>query len=681
MKVCSFDTETYLIRDRGKATTNVCPRMVCAQYQLWNPDFEDPEKPELYLRTRGVDRFLELLDDEEVIFVALNMAYDLAVMARAVWEERGRNIIPDIFDLYDQNRVYDVANRAKLHDIRRGGRWGSYGLGMLVNRYFGVKLEGKSGEDIWRLRYAELDGVPVDVWPQRAVDYALGDVIWGLRLFRKMDAISPEEFENAAAWWLHLTSIRGLKSDLDWAARIDAYYASEEDEWWGVLRDADMTDGDKLPRDRKQELVAAAWEDIGEDPWETPTGQIKTSKEVFQHLVKKGVEEPLFQAYSNYNRASKFRTTYLEPVFAAGGEPLMPGFDMLKNTGRISGYKPNTQNFPAQLNSREIQRRREDPNCVVGADIRGVFVPRDGYCFVGCDYSAMELVCLSEYYTAHTGRIGKMGQAINDGKDLHSLAASDGLRISYQEAMLRKAVGKSGMEWERACEHVIDEYGVADSDISRWASDGLDEYLRTCEMFARWRQVYKCANFSFPVGANALTFSKQVRARGLEFTNSEGEYVREQWYRAWPEMNEFQMLIQSFATGMNEYVVEYLGPYGQLSGWMQARPSKSTEAANYTFQSLGAMCILLAGYKITHEAYTDEQSPLYGSRPVLCVHDELVLETPIEKAEAVGGRRDENGQLIEEGRLAEAMVAWSEVFLEHIQPSAEAEIMYERWEK
>jgi len=450
---------------------------------------------------------------------------------------------------------------------------------------------------------------------------------------------------------------------------LDAHYAREEEHWFGVLVDNDLTDGDTLPRDKKQELVKAGWAEIGEEPWLTPTEQIKTSREVFDHLEKQGVEEPLFQAYSKYQRASKFRTTYLEPVFDAGEEPIMCSFDTPKNTGRLGSRAPNTQNLPARLNGEERERLKKDPNAVVGPDIRGCFVPREGHSFIACDYVAMELTCLSEYIAVWLGEVKKMGRAINEGKDLHSLAASAGLRISYPEAMFRKALSKGGLAWEEAVEMVCEEYGADESDISRWATDGQSAYMNVAAAFARWREIYKVANFSFPVGAAPKTFAKQVRARGEDFTDAEGEYVHEQWFQAWPEMLEYRDLIASFATGMDSYVLPHLGPYGAKRGWRVSGPSKASQAGNYAFQGLGADCIKLAGYKITREMFEMPDSPLYGSHLVLCIHDELVCETPAAKAKAAAQR------------LSEAMDEWASVFLQHVHPASEAEIMYERLRK
>ena len=53
--------------------------------------------------------------------------------------------------------------------------------------------------------------------------------------------------------------------------------------------------------------------------------------------------------------------------------------------------------------------------------------------------------------------------------------------------------------------------------------------------------------------------------------------------------------------------------------------------ANFHFQSLAAEGALTAFAVASERAYTDRTSALWGTRPLLFVHDEIILESPAHK--------------------------------------------------
>lgn len=94
-------------------------------------------------------------------------------------------------DAYEQGRVHDVFVRQKLLDIAAGcyryeelpnGKWlhHGYNLAQLSKRLTGRKLskpEDEDDTDHWRLRFGELQGMPVELYPKEAYDYALEDAV------------------------------------------------------------------------------------------------------------------------------------------------------------------------------------------------------------------------------------------------------------------------------------------------------------------------------------------------------------------------------------------------------------------------------------------------------------------------------------------------------------------------
>ena len=63
-----------------------------------------------------------------------------------------------------------------------------------------------------------------------------------------------------------------------------------------------------------------------------------------------------------------------------------------------------------------------------------------------------------------------------------------------------------------------------------------------------------------------------------------------------------------------------------------------TERANFPFQALAATCAKEAMWRIFVECYAVPESPLYGTRPVNFVHDQILAETDEAGYEAATNR-------------------------------------------
>jgi DNA polymerase I-like protein with 3'-5' exonuclease and polymerase domains len=63
-----------------------------------------------------------------------------------------------------------------------------------------------------------------------------------------------------------------------------------------------------------------------------------------------------------------------------------------------------------------------------------------------------------------------------------------------------------------------------------------------------------------------------------------------------------------------------------------------TNGCNSPFQNLASALAKSALWSITRECYRAPESPLYGSRPVLLMHDEIIAEVPIYRAHEAADR-------------------------------------------
>ncbi|MFP4022243.1 MAG: DNA polymerase [Candidatus Paceibacterota bacterium] len=155
----------------------------------------------------------------------------------------------------------------------------------------------------------------------------------------------------------------------------------------------------------------------------TSTGSLSTRE---SELVKLKDKHPIIEEILTYREINKLLTTYIEPLLSMVDENEVIHAEFLQTgttTGRISSSNPNLQNIP-------ISTER-------GRKIRNVFVAREGYTLVACDYSQIEL-----RVAAILSGDEKLVAVFKEGGDIHSAVASEVFEVPEQEVdkeMRRKA--------------------------------------------------------------------------------------------------------------------------------------------------------------------------------------------------------------------------------------------------
>lgn len=139
---------------------------------------------------QALETFCRALDDPNIVITGANLAFDLMVAAVAL-ARVGIDAMPAIFAALATGRCFDILIAEPLNAIARGhlgkdprtgssiknpetGKQGSYSLSTVVDMVLN-RVDAKSNDE-WRLRYKELDGIPLDQWPQSARDYPIDDV-------------------------------------------------------------------------------------------------------------------------------------------------------------------------------------------------------------------------------------------------------------------------------------------------------------------------------------------------------------------------------------------------------------------------------------------------------------------------------------------------------------------------
>lgn len=634
--IVGFDAETYLIQPGNPA-----PRMVCGQFSRVevNDHGVVAEDHEVLLARDAVKRLRALIDDSSVdVIVGHNLAFDLAVACRY-----DPTLITPVFKAYEDGKFVDTMILEKLvlnalgllaEDDEYSYKNSYTSLEALVRKYMGREIgEDKKNPNSPRLRFAEVDEVPIEKWPEEFIRYALQDSDLTVKVYLLQLAehgkIPDALPQTRAAWWLYLAGVWGLRTNLPAVDALETKLRENivaHDDFLkasGILR-AKMVKGEvEYSKDTKklQAILAGAFNRAGLEPPMTAGGKgkapgLKTDRETLQNAPVEhssacvegqcaiGCEHQIVTSLVEKSKIDKLLDTYV-PILREGTmRPICPSWNVLLATGRVSCRKPSFQVLPRE------------------GGVRECFEARKGYVYIQADYSFIELCTFAQVCFDWFGESALM-DAINAGLDPHLDMAAELLGRDYDWCLANK--GKPEVK--------------------------------------QHRQLSKALNFGLPGGLGADSFVAYASANyGVEITPSRAKELKPIWLRKWPEANLYFRRIKEQA------------PFGSTFQARQVRSGRLrggctfTSGCNTYFQGLAADGAKNAGWLISKACYTDPKSPLYGSRLVVMAHDEFILESPEDKAPEAA---------IELSRL---MVEGMSVFVPDVKVSAPPAMM-KRWYK
>ncbi|WP_375757963.1 DNA polymerase I [Corallococcus exercitus] len=595
----SFDTETHLIQPGLLA-----PPLVCASLAHAEPGSE-----RLLSTAQARDWFRDALSSPSIHLTGANLAYDLGVMCAD-----DARLVDAVFDAAEAGRLHDVAIREALIDIARGlhgvdpetGRQlgddegARYPLSLLVERHLGLDISAeKKAPDAWRLRYAELDDVPLEQWPAAAVAYPKRDARFTLDVHLAQEHLAAtvpnggnlhaEGDQVRAALALHFASIWGLRThggrvaelrqrvETEWSANRARFLAA------GIFR----PDGSKNAK-RLSALVSAAYN--GTPPVTSPSerfpdGQVATDRDT---LLDSG--DPLLEELGKAGKVDKYRSTYLGKLEAGVAVPLNPRFNVLVSTTRVSS---DYQQLPQKGGVRECHEARP------------------GFVYCSVDYAGLELRTMAQRAIWDVGW-SRMAEALLTKEDVHTSAAATFLGESYLALLPRVKAKDATATSFRALAKVFNfgKGGGMGAGAMAYHARAKDD-VRFC-LLAKVAQT--CGVERVPVRVQGKV--KMVCAACVEVSQRYGD----RWMDAWPEQRELFSRASRLTYGGQ--LVDVLIPGADIlrggCGY--------TQWLNTPFQALGAVGAKLATWRVAREMYTARRSPLWGSRLVLMVHDELVAE-------------------------------------------------------
>lgn len=660
----AIDFETYLI-DKD----NLAPKPVCLSYYTGKQDglivgFDDMEE---YL--------------SEALKVDLLVAHSFKFEGSVIYKHfpKLRSLLKAALD---EKRVMCTKVTEEVLNAKRRRFVGSVSLADCVLRYFKEDISaGKKGPDVWRLRYNELDEVPLKDWPKEAVDYAISDSIWAYKVAEmQLEGVDFDiaAFTTKAELYLCLMGNTGLLVD---QSRVDVLEKELLDKLAPsrkYLLDNDYMYFDKkgVIHTRAKKLTEYIVANV-EVPIRSEKGGISLSTESLESYDLDSL--PPIKHYKESLEFNKMVTAFVPRLKSA--EPyLYTDYKGSVKTGRTSSR--TSQSYPS-VNIQQMPRKIDN----VTYDVRNCFVPREGYHIVSIDYSALELSTCANQLFEHYGE-SAMRETINRGEfpiDLHSelgrrlMQIQSGKEVSYEEFFNNKKVAPyAGFRQLAKPLNLGFPGGIGYVTMrSLLYKEGIKpKYLNlTKAMGLRPEQSEEAVGFllrRFKPTYDSLRV-EQIGRKQYVLVADELVQLKAEMFKLYPDLEDFlKEGHKQYLTGKTKQVKNNFGEWEteelyayKIAGGIERDNCTYTELCNgYLMQSAAA--------KGAKEAVCQTVAKYYGGeylRPLAFIHDEMLAEVKI---------CDITYELIED--LATIMIDSMQQALPNVRIAVEADVM-DCWKK
>ena len=251
----------------------------------------------------------------------------------------------------------------------------------------------------------------------------------------------------------------------------------------------------------------------------TKTGY-STNADVLEKLKDK---HPIIPAIMDYRMLTKLKSTYadgLMKVIEADGRIRTTFQNLVTATGRLSSTEPNLQNIPVRTD--------------LGAEIRKMFIPKEGCVLVDADYSQIELRVL-----AHIAHDKTMQEAFRSGLDVHTATAAQvfgvpmdsvtslqrrhakavnfGIVYGISEFSLADDIGVSRYQAKEYIESYLSNYKGVRTYMKQVVADARDCGFTTT-MYGRKRYIpeLKSSNFNIRQGAERIALNTPIQGTAAD---------------------------------------------------------------------------------------------------------------------------------------------------------------------
>ena len=251
----------------------------------------------------------------------------------------------------------------------------------------------------------------------------------------------------------------------------------------------------------------------------TKTGY-STNADVLEKLKDK---HPIIPAIMDYRMLTKLKSTYADgllKVICEDGRIRTTFQNLVTATGRLSSTEPNLQNIPVRTD--------------LGAEIRKVFIPKEGYVLVDADYSQIELRVL-----AHIAQDANMQNAFISGQDIHTATASQvfgvapdqvtalqrrhakavnfGIVYGISEYSLSEDIGVSFYEARAYIDSYLANYSGVKTYMKQVVEDARkDGYTTTLYGRRRYIPELTSSNFNIRQGAERIALNTPIQGTAAD---------------------------------------------------------------------------------------------------------------------------------------------------------------------
>jgi DNA polymerase-1 len=225
----------------------------------------------------------------------------------------------------------------------------------------------------------------------------------------------------------------------------------------------------------------------------------------------------------DYRMLTKLKSTYAEGLLKQireDGRIHTTFQNLVTATGRLSSTEPNLQNIPVRTD--------------LGAEIRKMFVPKEGCVLVDADYSQIELRVL-----AHIAEDQTMQASFVNGLDIHTATASQvfeippeqvtplqrrhakavnfGIVYGISEFSLSEDIGVSRYEAKAYIDSYLSNYKGVRDYMKRVVEEARENgYTETIYGRRRWIPELKSSNFMVRQGAERIALNTPIQGTAAD---------------------------------------------------------------------------------------------------------------------------------------------------------------------
>ena len=288
-----------------------------------------------------------------------------------------------------------------------------------------------------------------------------------------------------------------------------------------------------------KQLGDLLFEKLGLPPVKKTKTGYATNADVLEKLKEK---HPIIPAIMDYRMLTKLKSTYADGLMKEireDGRIHTTFQNLVTATGRLSSTEPNLQNIPVRTD--------------LGAEIRKMFVPKEGCVLVDADYSQIELRVL-----AHIADDKTMQQAFCSGEDIHTATASQvfgvskeavtplqrrhakavnfGIVYGISEFSLAEDIGVSRYEAKEYINQYLATYHGVRDYMKKVVADARESgYTKTLYGRKRYIPELKSSNFNVRQGAERIALNTPIQGTAADLIKLAMIRVEDALQKSFPE--------------------------------------------------------------------------------------------------------------------------------------------------